>query len=195
MELFQSFNTVLESLGMLVPLTLNIRIGCAIGTFVVWLGLFILQGVGLFTMAKKVSKKHKWLVFIPFANLFYIGKMVGTCRVFGQPVKRAGLYAMLAQIFATLVFIVYIGLKTYLVLVEGAPKYDQFGAPYWENLEGFSAVAEKIFIVCMYLLPIVELVYTLFLSVLCFGLYKKYAPNNYFILGMQIGRASCRERV
>ena len=79
MELFQSFNTVLESVGMLVPLTLNLRIGCAIGTFVVWLGLFILQGVGLFTMAKKVSKKRNWVVFFPFANLFYIGIMVGTC--------------------------------------------------------------------------------------------------------------------
>ena len=35
----------------------------------VWLVLFILQGVGLYTMAKKRDMKNKWLAFVPFASV------------------------------------------------------------------------------------------------------------------------------
>ena len=69
----------------------------------VWLVLFILQGVGLYTMAKKRDMKNKWLAFVPFASVWYMGKLAGTCDVFGRKMKRSGLYVMLAQIIATLV--------------------------------------------------------------------------------------------
>ena len=47
---------------------------------VIWLAVFILQGIGLYAMAKRRSMKKKWLAFVPFANVYYMGKLAGKVR-------------------------------------------------------------------------------------------------------------------
>lgn len=183
MELYQTFTTIAESVTVFLPMTEAVLIGSAIGAFSLWLALFLLQGFGLFKMAKNRAFKHKWLAFIPFVNLIYIGKLVGVCIIFGRPMKRAGTYAMITQLLSTLVVISAIVIQTYLTLSLGTPKYDQFEMPYW-NASGGLAVLEKMLVVFLYLLPILQLIYTIFIAILSFALYKKYAPSNYFILGM-----------
>ena len=48
-----------------------------IGGFILGLlgmiAFFILQGVGLYTLAKHRNMQKRWLAFIPFANIYYMG--------------------------------------------------------------------------------------------------------------------------
>lgn len=64
----------------------------------VFLLLLILGGIGLNAMAKKAGKKGSVLAFLPFANTYFSGKLAGETSFFGQKMKRAGLYAMIAEI-------------------------------------------------------------------------------------------------
>ncbi len=87
-------STAAEYLEVLLRI-FYISVGVAGGVYLVCL---ILGGVGMHAMAKKVGMKHSWLAFLPFANTYYAGKLAGETRVFGQKMKRVGLYAMLAEI-------------------------------------------------------------------------------------------------
>ena len=95
---------------------LYISVGVAGGLYLICL---ILGGLGMHTMAKKVGMKHSWLAFLPLANTWYAGKLAGETRLFGQKMKRAGLYATLAEI-------VYIGINVFALVVQFAlyrPEY------------------------------------------------------------------------
>lgn len=184
MELYQLFDISTSVVAFFGGVGWKGMLGGAIGGVAIWLTLFILQGFGLSAMAKKRGLKKRWLAFIPFANIWYIGKIAGECNVFGQRMKRGGLYTMLAQIFTTVLCGLTIAVQVYLLVVEGAPEYDQFGFPFWVNLTGFSAVAYKFYGISQYLLPIFQLVYEVFMLILLIALYKRYAHRNYFILSM-----------
>lgn len=184
MELYQLFDISTSVVAFFGGVGWKGMLGGAIGGVAIWLALFILQGFGLSAMAKKRGLKKRWLAFIPFANIWYIGKIAGECNVFGQRMKRGGLYTMLAQIFTTVLCGLTIAVQVYLLVVEGAPEYDQFGFPFWVNLTGFSAVAYKFYGISQYILPIFQLVYEVFMLILLIALYKRYAHRNYFILSM-----------
>ena len=70
--------------------------------FALWLGFFLLQGVGIYQMAKGRNFSQKWKAFLPFVNLLYIGKLAGDSQFFGHKVKKTGLHVMIMQIIATL---------------------------------------------------------------------------------------------
>ena len=184
MELYQLFDISTSVVAFFGGVGWKGMLVGAIGCVAIWLSLFILQGLGLSAMAKKRGLKKRWLAFIPFANIWYIGKIAGECNVFGQRMKRGGLYTMLAQIFTTVLCGLTIAVQVYLLVVEGAPEYDQFGFPFWINLTGFSAVAYKFYGISQYILPIFQLVYEVFMLILLIALYKRYAHRNYFILSM-----------
>ena len=184
MELYQLFDISTSVVAFFGGVGWKGMLVGAIGGVAIWLTLFILQGFGLSAMAKKRGLKKRWLAFIPFANIWYIGKIAGECNVFGQRMKRGGLYTMLAQIFTTVLCGLTIAVQVYLLVVEGAPEYDQFGFPFWINLTGFSAVAYKFYGISQYILPIFQLVYEVFMLILLIALYKRYAHRNYFILSM-----------
>ena len=151
--------------------------------FAVWLGLFILQGFGLYAMAKRRGMKDKWKAFVPFVNIHYIGKLSGDCYFFRQRIKRAGLYAMLAQIVVTVLCALVVVSEIYLYSTCGLPKFDEWNMPYWTGLQGFSLTMSKLYDVSGYLLSIFQLVYEILMLVLLLGLYKKYNPKNYMALG------------
>ena len=60
-----------------------------------WLITFILQGIGLYKMAKKVNAKRKNLAFIPFAYTLLVEELAGEISFFGRKVKHLGLWAMI----------------------------------------------------------------------------------------------------
>ncbi len=148
-----------------------------------WLGLFILQGFGLYAMAKRRGMNGKWKAFVPFVNIHYIGKLSGDCYIFGQRVKRVGLYAMLAQIVVTVLCALVVASEIYLYSTCGLPKFDEWNAPYWTGLQGFSLAVFNFYDVSGYLLPTFQLVCEILMLVLLLGLYKKYNPKNYMVLG------------
>lgn len=165
--------------------TLTASLIVAGGLFLV---LFVLQGIGIYTMAKRRGMKKKFLAFVPFANLYYIGKLVGECIVCGQRMKRAGLYAMIAEIIGATVFIASILTELYLYTTVGEPILDGFGYPDWSGmgLTGTSYALAKINEICNYVVMILVLVESIMVLLLMAGLFKKYSPGNYFMLGVII---------
>ena len=166
---------------------------CALGMAVVGCGvLFVLQGIGLYKMAKNRNFKNKWLVFVPFAYLFYMGKLTGPCNIFSQKVKRMGLYAMLAQIatilvcFASLAAVIYLYMAHGLLLIDetGFLLLDETIVTQGAALSGFAKVCFNYCILSNYILSILQLIYEILVFVLFLGLYKKYIPANYFGMGM-----------
>lgn len=183
---FYVFSTMLgEWFGRNHP-TENVLIACTIGSAVVWLVMFVLQGIGLYTMAKRRGMKKKALAFIPFANIYYIGKLSGESVVFGQRMKRAGLYAMIAETIASVLCVAMIASQLYLYINCGEPMINEtVGTPYWGVTgNGVASAIAKFMDVSWYFSGIAQLVAKVLMLILLSGLYKKYSPRNYFLLGV-----------
>ena len=173
--------------------TWHVLVGCAVAAFVLWIPFFILQGIGLYTMAKKRGFKKKAWAFVPFANLIYMGKLAGNCNFFARKVKRAGLYVMLAQIAVTLVTFSLIAAELYLYIACGDPVYEVVGEGiyqterrYWPNLTGFNYGVQVYYDFSGYIIPIFTLIYEVLLIVVMMGLLRQYVPRNYFILSFLV---------
>ena len=79
MELYQLVDTTRQNVFWFWNMDLKgLLVGIVVG-FSIWLVFFILQGFGLSAMAKKRGLKKRWLAFVPFANIWYIGKIAGEC--------------------------------------------------------------------------------------------------------------------
>ena len=183
MELYSVFTTVVQTFLMFGARATGSTLvtGLIVGSGV-WLSLFILGAFGIYRMAKRMGLKRRWLAFFPIVNLVYIGKITGEFYIFGQKMKRCGLYAMLAQIAATLLCVCLLVSQIYLYFVEGAPVYDvEMGESIWHNLSGFSLKMYKFYELSYTLSTFAQLIYQIFLVLLLNGLYRKYAPKNYFI--------------
>ena len=89
----RSFSSLEERVNYVIN-TQTISLYVAAGLYVVCL---VFGGIGMTVMAKKVGMKHSWLAFLPFANTWYAGKLAGETQLFGQKMKRVGLYAALAE--------------------------------------------------------------------------------------------------
>ena len=184
MELYLLYNFVLTILlNFAKKLSIfQVQIWSLVGATAIWLVFFILQGIGLSRMAKNRQIGKRWLAFVPFANIWYIGKLVGVCDVFGQKMKRTGLYTMLAQIAITVFCAFIVVAEIYLYKVGGLPKLDQWNVPYW-GLSGFAGNVESFYSNSDYILLIFELIYQILLLILVLGLYKRYYPKNFTFLG------------
>ena len=166
---------------------LNKLLGGVLFAFVLWSVLFVLQGVGLYTMAKKRKISKGWLAFIPIANMYLIGKLVGDCDVFGHKVKRLGVYTTIAYALSTVVCFLVIAAELYLYAVEGTPTWRDEGANlFWTGLSGFSLTVLQFYEISSLIVSIIVLVYDIMLFLLLTGLYKKYNPRNYLFLSMLV---------
>ena len=185
MELYNLYFVVLTTLSIIGVRSTKILYGGLLGAGLLWTGLFVLQGIGMYAMAKKQKVEKRWMAFVPFVNLLFMGKLAGECNVFGQKMKRAGLYAMIAQIIATVFAMVEIFAVVYLYTVEGVPSFDQYDNMYWATpLQGFSLQLYKYYTISGLFLPIVQMIYEILIFILTMTLYKKYVPNLYFGLGV-----------
>ncbi|MBQ8291925.1 MAG: hypothetical protein IJX88_05425 [Clostridia bacterium] len=154
-------------------------------TAVIWIALFVLQGVGLYTMAKNRGMKKKGLAFVPFVNVLYMEKLAGSCEFFGHKVKRAGVYAMVGQILSIVLVMLSVASQMWLYIVEGAPQVTELGVVYWGK---FTHTASKtifaFYDLSGYILSVIQLIYEILLVILLMGLYKRYSPKNYTALGI-----------
>ena len=145
--------------------------------------LFALQAFGLFVMSKKRGLDKKWLCFIPFAATYQMGRLSGPCEVFGRKMKRAGLWAMIAQIVSFLLCVSFVVAEYYLfVRCGGTMTVDQSGVVYWESLSKAGVYAYNYYRVAEYLVSIFGLVESVLIFILVMGLFKKYTVKNYLIL-------------
>lgn len=97
-----------EEVANAILRTSYISLAVAGGLYLIFL---ILGGIGLNVMAKRAGMKQSILAYIPFANTFYTGKVAGETSFFGQKMKRAGLYTMIAEIF-------YAGLEIFRIILN-----------------------------------------------------------------------------
>lgn len=185
MEIYNFYQAI--KMNMTLTDNMTVIIVSAVITVALMVALFILQGIGIYVMAKKQGLKKRVLAFVPFVNIWYIGKLAGECHFFGQRMKRAGMYAMIAQILFAVVSILTIAAEQYLWMYHGAPQmateYDYY---YWTGLSGFALHVSRFFDISGYILPIFQLLFEIFLVVIMMGLCKKYAPKNYMMLGMLV---------
>lgn len=184
MEIFEIYQIFLIfGLSFGGAITARLLYGSLLLAAGLWLILFVLRGIGLYTMAKKRSMKNKWLAFVPFASIYYMGKLVGTCSVFGGKMKRPGLYVMIAQLLASLVCAATIAAEI-LLFTKYADKMvpNESGSPRWPELTGFAMYMRNYYYYSDFVVSIVQLVYKVLLFILATGLYKKYTPKNYFLL-------------
>ena len=127
--------------------------GC-IGGLLLFATVFVLQGFGISKMAKNRGLEKRWLAFVPFVNIWYLGKLSGDGQFFGQRMKNTGLYAMIGQIIATGV--------TWAMIISEAYLFYEY--------------------VSLYLVMIFQLICQVLLFILLTSLFKQYAPRNYSIL-------------
>lgn len=163
-----------------------IAIGIAVG---LWLIFQVLMGFGIYTIAKRAGIKRPWMGFIPFANTYYLGTITGEARFFGQKMKRAGLYAAIAEGVAVL-FTVF-DLVCNLVFLQVASL-----EPVAEDIELFAGfneltiqladVPENLQWLCVFTASVwpwtfkflVAVVRIVMLYVLFFAFFRKYYARN-----------------
>lgn len=189
MELYNVYRSIVQTIywtnGGVGFLKNNARpFALALGvSLVVFAALFVLQGVGLFVMSEKRGLNKKYLCFIPFANIYQIGRLTGTCDVFGHKMKRAWLYVLLTQVVGFLLCLfsaiseyhLFVGCGDTLIVDPSS------GYVAWETLTRSGMYAYNFYKVSEYLISIVGLIESVLLFILVMGLFKKYSPRNYLI--------------
>lgn len=185
MELYILYNAIAMVLlfsGMEANVFLPVALGVSAA---VWLTFFILQGFGLYAMATKQNLTKKWTAFVPFVNVWLMGKIAGECNFFGQRMKRGWLYAMISQIVVWVFCAFVIAAEVYLFTVCGDPQINQnLGTIYWPGLSGFSKIVSDFYDISGFIYSIIQLVYEIFMLILIMALYRKYLPKNYIFLSL-----------
>lgn len=149
----------------------------------IWAALFVLQGFGLSTMAKKRGMDKTWRAFVPFVNIYLLGKLAGDCQFFGKRIKRIGLYTMIAQILVTVLMSLALASEMHLYLTYGDPSgYNEQQLPVWTGLSAFSQTAYGYYIAANSFMTIFNIAYEVLLFVAMTGLCQKYYPRNYMLL-------------
>lgn len=151
---------------------------------------FILQGVGLSAMAKRAGLPNRWRAFVPFVSTYFMGKLAGETRVFGQKMKRAGLYAMIAQIVFAVFTAAVLAAQAILFVQYGGymqPSTDELGATtgvMWVGLPETVQPLYKFYYISNYISGTISLLYAVLAFLLVMTLYRKYAAKNYMVLSM-----------
>lgn len=152
----------------------------------VWAALEALLGVGLYCMAKKRGMKNRAMAFIPFVNMIYAGRIAGDCEFFGQKMKHAGVFVMIAQILLFLfgVFTIFAETSLYMSYVPNVID----NAIVFKKADGSAPTGSLATFILRFnsvssmILSVLELVYTVMLFIVATALFKKYSPASYMLL-------------
>ncbi len=184
-NLYQSFFTTAFMFGGIGNITPKTIIFCSICAALIWGGLFVMQGVGLSVMARNRGIGKRWMAYVPFLNLLFLGRIAGDCEVFGHKMKKPGLYAMIAQIAATIVFAM-ISVSETLLFTVYAPNLtinSTTGTIVWTGLTGFAETVNVFYNTWGDLLcSVIGLVYELLVFLMMLSLLKKYYAKGYMLL-------------
>ncbi len=187
MYIYDFYYTIVESVQIFSENVdrVSLRVYSAMISAGLWAVLFLLMGFGLYQMAKRRHLRNKWMAFVPFLNIYYIGKLTGDCEVFGRKMKRAGMYAMIAEIAATVACFSLMAAELYLYIECGSPVNDE-GAyiSFWTGLQGTPKTVAKFYEIMSLISDIVILISSILFIILIVGLFKKYSVRNYFVLGI-----------
>lgn len=188
MEIY-SFYTTLFSMNLMrngiTGVSIKSMIGILAISLLALLIFFVLQGFGLWTMAKRKGLKKAFFAFLPFANLLLIDKLAGDCEIFGHKMKRGGVYAMIAQIALVITsFLLIFAEGILFTKYASSINYNSAtGEIIWVNLDAFGVSIYSFYKVWgSFLNSLFGLAYELLLFVLMISLLKRYSAKNYMIL-------------
>ncbi len=150
----------------------------------VWLSLFVLQSIGLYTLAKKAGIRKPWLACVPFVNFLVVEKLTGDCNVFGQRMRHAGLFVMIAQIVNTVLCGLFVAAQIYLYY-QGQPVAIE-GQLTWQSLSGFARTAYSFYSICYYILSVTQLVYDVLMFILFLALFKRLQPRYAYLFAFLV---------
>lgn len=168
-----------------VLLTWQNALVLAVIVFAVSAALFVLQGFGLYRMAKKAKLDRAYLAFVPFAHTLLIEQLAGEVKFFGHRVRHLGLYTMIVEI-VSMVYHVFLSYALYVLFVKNGALYEvqqveyeglMIDLPAWNGLTG-SAVGWFSFYNLAPLHSLLSLVEAILLIMLYIGFYKRYAYKN-----------------
>lgn len=190
MEVYNFYQAAVMTASLFTEDYIKLFVISDVVALLLWAAFFVLQGFGIYVMAKRAGVKKRGLAFVPFVNIWYIGKLAGECNFFGQRMKRGSMYAMIAQILATVLCILTVASEQYLVGIHKMRGLSlvitDMGYSWDKSLVGFDLFLVKFYEISGYLLPIFQLFFEIFIVVLMMALCKKYAPKNYMILGILV---------
>ncbi len=190
MELFSLYYTVTSSIDLATSMMGSPQPASALflyGLFgvVIWAALFTLQGIGLSTMAKNRGMEKTWRAFVPFVNIYLLGKLAGDCQFFGKRIKRIGLYTMIAQIVVSVLMALALASEMHLYITYGEPSgLNEQQFPVWTGLTGISQVAYGYYIAANSFMSIFSIAYEILLFITMTGFCQKYFPKNYMLLAV-----------
>ena len=152
----------------------------------VGIGLFVLLGIGLYTMAKNRQMQQKWLAFVPFARYILMGRLIGEIKLFGKKTSKFGLITCLVVLVAqavtfALTFFEYFPIIA-LILKDGSAtllptetgELAVVGA-------GYAPWALTLITVINYLSLFTDIASILALITIYIELFKRYAPDHYIL--------------
>ena len=156
--------------------------------FALWMAAFLLQGFGLYRMAKKAGLSRPWLAFVPFAHVLLVGKLAGDVSFFGHRVRRLGFYTMLVEIVAA-VFYVFVSVAMYILFVQNGSSWELYSNDFnlyinWNELPVAAQGWEQFYRLSDYIVGLLSLIHAIVLLILYMGFYKRYAYRNHFLLSL-----------
>ena len=69
--------------------------------------VYIFQAVGLYTIAKRAGYGNKWMAFVPFFNMYYVGVCSQKNRIYGMNAKNFALIPALLEVVLVVGYIIY----------------------------------------------------------------------------------------
>lgn len=144
---------------------------------VIYLMLLVLQGFGLYVMAKDARLPHAWMAFVPFLNDYLTGRLAGDCAFFGRKIKHCGIYYAVSDGVYTAAQGVYlmsfILVYPYMTITETSTTYyySYVGVP---DALAWAVTLEDVFYYVSYVL---EIVAWIFMILVIFTFFRKYSAR------------------
>lgn len=184
-EIYQSIFSAVEELikgDVIAPESLcgNTRFFLTAGGISVLLFalLFVLEGIGLYKMASAKGMKEKKLAFIPFANLYLMGKLAGRCSIFGARLKKPELWAMITEIIA-FAFSLFLSVSEAYLYITQADANAVLNSTW--SLTETGVVVMKAYNVVNYVSVIFNIANAVIVFVVLLALLRKYAGSKFML--------------
>lgn len=166
---------------------------CGAAVFAV---IYALQSVALYTIGKREGYAHRWMAFVPFLNLYYMGVVSQKNRVFRLNTKQVGIaLAVLDAVLFVLKILYYVAM--FLIFNGGYVNAVKEPSLYYSGIElitGYEQTAN--FPVSLnwawwifskldyYILSWISLVYVIFNVFLTISFFRTYASGRYILFSL-----------
>ena len=160
---------------------------CLVVGALCFLIVYIFQAVGLFVIAKRERYPHKWMIFIPFFNTYYIGVCAQKNKIYNVKAKNFALAAAIIEVVLVVGYILYFvaafKMWDYLTWM---PEYFSNGEIAYYVPESISGEPENLYWLAWIfanfnnlILSLADLVFIVIKMLLLMAFFRTYATRYY----------------